>query len=431
MSRDTGLQLVTSARGVFVEDADGEQWFDTLSGLWLVNIGHGRREIADAVYQQMQAISFSPNDTVSPATANLAARLAALSSDQRSRSYFVSGGSEAVETALKLSKNYHRLNGEPTRWKVISRRGSYHGSTLACTSLGRGADGQSVPAEFGPLVPGNIHITTPNRYRCHYCSKHNACSMECARDLERAIQHEGAGTVAAFIGEPVSAASGIHMPHPEYWPTVREICDRHGVVMICDEVITGFGRTGKMFATEHWDVTPDIRTVAKGLTSGYFPIGAAIASGKLADVFTEHDATFAHLVTFGGNPPASAAALANLDILEGECMVQNSAEMGSYLFERMQSLRDHAIVGDLRGGTGLFAAIELVKDRATGERFPASAKLSAHATRAMRQHRMLGRAGDVIPVAPPLCITRDEVDHAVTQLHGVLSQIEGELLGAR
>ena len=194
-----------------------------------------------------------------------------MSSDPDTRTYFTSGGSEAVETALKLAKNYHRVNGEPGRWKVISRRGSYHGSTQACTSLGRGGGhGQSIPVDFGPLVPGNLHVPGPDEYRCSYCADSGQCNLMCATEVERTIEHEGAGTVAAFIGEPISAASGIHIPHPEYWPTIREICDKTGVLMICDEVITGFARTGKMFATEHWGVTPDIRTVAKALTSGYF-----------------------------------------------------------------------------------------------------------------------------------------------------------------
>ncbi len=432
VSRETGLQVVQAAKGVWVEDTLGERWFDTMSGLWLVNIGHGRREIADAVHAQMQALSFSPHDTVSPVTARLSAKLASLSSDKRSRAYFTSGGSEAVETALKMAKHYHHLNGEPTRWKVLSRRGSYHGSTLACTSLGRGgATGQSVPVEFGPLVPGNVHVSQPDPYHCHLCQASGSCNMQCARDVERAIVHEGASTVAAFIGEPISAAAGIHVPHPEYWPTIREICDRHGVVMICDEVITGFGRTGRMFATEHWDVTPDIRTVAKALTSGYLPIGAAIAGGKLGDAFTRGDGTvFQHLVTFGGNPPVCAAAMANLEIMEKEDMAGNSARMGEYLYERLQGLRSHSIVGDVRGGMGLLCAIEIVQDRKTRERFPKSAKINDRAVRMMRRHRMLGRAGDVIPVAPPLCITREEVDESVQRLDRVLTDLAQDLRAA-
>ena len=298
MSDDSGIKLVTSAKGVWVEDAEGKQWFDTIPGMWLKNIGHGRKEIAEAVFEQMQDISYSPGGTVSPATVKLAAKVASLSPDKESRVYFVSGGSEAVETALKMAKNYHKNNGEGTRWKVISRTGSYHGATHACMSLGGG--GISAPANFGPLMPGNIHVAQPAPYRCTYCSDRGGCNLECARDVDRAIEHEGPATVAAFIGEPISVAAGIYVPHPEYWPTIREICDRHGVVMICDEVITGFGRTGKMFATEQWGVQPDIFTVAKALTSGYLPIGAAIASRKISEAFMgDDDSAFRHLITFG------------------------------------------------------------------------------------------------------------------------------------
>ena len=429
LSKETGLQLVTRGEGVWVEDADGERWFDTLSGLWLVNIGHGRREVADAVYKQMLTLGFSPNDTVSPVTATLSAKLAEYSGDNRARVYYVSGGSEANETALKIAKNYHHLKGEPNRWKVISRRGSYHGATLACTSLGRGGPGGgSVPAEFGPLVPGNIHVAQPALYRCPLCAGAGECSLECAADVERAIQHEGPSTVAAVIAEPISAAAGIHVPHPGYWPKLREICDRYGVLLIGDEVITGFCRTGKMFALDHWGVKPDIRTVAKGLTSGYIPIGAAIVSGKVADTFIgDGDRTFKHLFTFGGNPVSCAAALANLEIMEKEHLAERSAEMGDYLFERLQTLRKHPIVGDVRGSKGLLCALELVRDKNTSEPFPKEAELDRLAVEAMRANRMLGRAGAIIPIAPPLCITREEIDEAVTRLDQVLETLEGKL----
>lgn len=429
MSKETGLQVVNKGTGVWVEDVDGERWFDTLSALWLVNIGHGRTEIAEAVYEQMKAISFTPHDTVSPVTASLSARLADLNGDPNTRTYFVSSGSEANEAALKIAKNYHYVSGDKLRNKVISRRGSYHGSTLACTSLGRGGlTGESVPTAFGQLMPGNVHVAQPDSYRGHGSAAGSGSGAVWADELEQAILHEGPETVAAFIGEPISCGAGVHLPPSDYWPRVREICDRYGVVMIVDEVITGWGRTGKLFATEHWGVQPDIRTVAKALTGGYLPIGAALVSGKLSDAFTATAGSpFAHLSTFGGNPPVCAAAMANLDILLGEGMVENSAAMGEYLHERLQSLRSHPIVGDIRGGMGVLGAIELVKNRDTKERFPKSANLGTVATRMMRKHRMLGRAAAVIPIAPPLCITRDEIDHAVGQLDKVLTDIAAEL----
>ncbi len=419
MSDETGLKLVSKAEGVWVEDAQGNRWVDTLAGMWLKNIGHGRREIADAVYEQMQDVSYSPGGTVSPATVKLAAKVASLAPDKESRVYFTSGGSEAVETALKMAKAYHKNNGESGRWKVISRRGSYHGATHACMSLGGGATAS--PQDFGPLMPGNIHIAQPNSYRGPHSD------MECAEELERAILHEGPQTVAAFIGEPVSAAAGIYIPDTGYWPRIREICDKYGVIMICDEVITGFGRTGKMFATEHWDVQPDIFTVAKALTSGYLPIGAAVASKKVADNFMGQDKMLRHLITFGGNPASCAAGLANLAIMENEGVVEHGAEMGDYLYEQLQTLYEHPIVGDVRGGLGLLCAVELVQDRDTKEKFPESAQLGKKLSALMESNGLLGRASDIISLSPPLTITKDEVDFVVRAIDKSLEQLQTDL----
>ena len=425
VSDDTGLKVVTGAHGVWVEDAAGDDWFDLISAMFLKNIGHGRKEIAEAVYAQMQDISYSPGGTVTPATAQLAARVAGLAPDKESRVYFISGGSEAVETALKMAKQYHNNNGEAGRWKVISRRGSYHGATHAAMALGQSG---GFVAPIGPLMPGNVHVAQHNPYRGLCGDADGNCNLECAKEIDRAIEHEGPKTVAAFIGEPVSMSAGTHIPHPDYWPTIREICDKHGVIMICDEVITGFGRTGKMFATEHWGVQPDITTVAKALTSGYLPIGGAIARKSIADAFIgDEDTTFKHLITFGGNPASCAAGLANLDIMEGEGMVENSAEMGDYLYERLQTLYEHSIVGDVRGGMGLLAAVEIVKDRDTKEKFPKEAKLGDKLTALFNENHILGRGGDVIPIAPPLCITRDEVDGLVDSLDDSIRRVEADL----
>ena len=424
MFGDNGITLVDSAQGVWVNDTDGNQWFDTLSSMWLVNLGHGRREIADAVHKQMTNISYSPGGTVTPITAELAAKVASLSPDQDSRIYFVSGGSEAVETAMKMAKNFQYNIGERNRWKIISRRGSYHGGTLATMSLGGGIFPSS---RFGPLVPGNIHIEQTDSYRGRCCGSKGGCTLECAKELERAILHEGPSSVAAFIGEPISAAAGIHIPHPEYWPTIREICDKYGVVLICDEVINAFGRTGKVFASEHWGIKPDITTVAKALTSGYLPIGAAIASKKIASEFEgSDDSVFRQLITFGGNPASCAAGIENLRIMEAENIVQNSADMGDYLFEKLQQLRSHEMVGDVRGGKGLLCAVELVKNRETKEKFDPSFKLADKATLLMKEHQLFGRAGDVIPIAPPLCISNDEIDHFVSQLDMVITKLEAD-----
>ncbi|MCH7996284.1 MAG: aspartate aminotransferase family protein [Chloroflexi bacterium] len=419
-----GLHVIKEGKGCWVEDTQGRKYLDVLSGMWLKNIGYGRTEIADAVYEQMQHITYSPENTTNIPALKLASKLASLSPDKMSRVFLVSGGSEAVESALKMAKAYHQVRGEPGRHKIISRKDSYHGASFAAMSLG----GYQGTANFGPLLPGNIHVTQPNHYRCLYCSNASECNLECAKDVERAIEHEGPETVAAVIGEPISTTS-MMIPHPEYWSTIRSACDKYGVLLIVDEVITGFGRTGKMFASEHWDLQPDIMTVAKGLSSGYMPIGAAIARKSVADVFIGgEEKTFRHLFTFGGHPASCAASLANLEILEGEGLVENSAQMGKYMYEQLQTLYEHPIVGDIRGGLGLLAGIELVKDRNTKEKFPKDVNLGEKLTRSFLKHSILIRQrGDVIYLSPPLCITSDEVDFVVRNVDEVLGEVEREL----
>lgn len=420
-----GLRFVVDGAGPWVLDADGRTWFDSLSGMWLTNVGHGRREIAEAVYAQMSRLSYAPDGTVSAPTVLLAARIAALAPDPDSHVFFVSGGSEAVETAIKMAKKYHRNMGEPGRYKIISRRGSYHGCTLGCLGLGGG--GSNTGVEYGPLLPGMVRVQGPDEYRHAFSGDGVQSDVECAREIERAILNEGPETVAAVIGEPISAAAGVHVPHDEYWPLVREICDRYGVLLIFDEVITGFGRTGKMFASEHWDVQPDITTVAKGLTSGYVPIGAVVASEKVADAFAGDHPAFNHRFTFGGNPVASAAALATLDIIEHERLVENSRIMGSYLYARAQELMRHEIVGQVRGGLGLMCAVELVSDRATCRRFPPEAGLKRAAQALMAEHGLLGRAGDVFFLAPPLCVTHAEVDTLMDGVEAIIATLDRQL----
>jgi adenosylmethionine-8-amino-7-oxononanoate aminotransferase len=429
LSSEHGLKLAVGGAGPWVLDAEGRTWFDSLSGMWLTNVGHGRREIADAVHAQMCRISYVPDGTVSPTTIRLADRVAALAPDPGSRVFFVSGGSEAVETAIKMAKKYHRNHGEPGRFKLISRRGSYHGCTLACLSLGGG--GANNGMEYGPLLPGVVRVQGPDEYRPAFTGSGVEPDLEAAREIERAILNEGPETVAAVIGEPISAAAGVHVPHPEYWPMVREICDRYGILLIFDEVITGFGRTGTTFASEQWGVVPDITTVAKGLSGGYGPIGAAIASKRVADAFTGDHPAFNHRFTYGGNPAAAAAGLATLDIIERERLVENSRRMGEHLYDRAQELYRHPIVGQVRGGRGLMCAIELVRDRTTREPFPPGAGLKPAVQALMDRHGLLGRGGDVFLLAPSLCVKQGEVDELVERVDAVLDGLDRHLGYAR
>ncbi len=421
------LKVMTEAKGCWVTQSDGTKYFDALSGLWVKAAGYGRKEIADAVYETMlTGMTYHPTATTSPNSIRLASKVASLVPNKESRVFLVSGGSEAVETAAKMAKKYHRNRGEPMRFKVISRVGSYHGATHFCMSLGGGSSAHS--EDYGPVLLGTPKTTQPYHYRCHHCKDEGQCNLKCAYDVERTIEAEGADQVAAFIGEPISAAADMAVPHPDYWPTIRAICDKYGVLLILDEVITGFGRTGKMFAAEHWNLKPDIITVAKALTSGYLPIGAAIASKKVADTFIGGESeTFRHLITFGGNPVSAAAALANLDIFEKEDLVGNSDRMGEYMNQQLQTLYEHPIVGDIRHAKGLLFGIELVKDRETRARFPKEAQIRKRITKLMHKHRIFMIAQDTIRLAPPLCITKDEVDHVVKQMSAIIGDLEKEL----
>ncbi len=398
--------------------------------MWLSNIGHGRREVADAVHAQICELGYAPDGSVHPTTLRLAARVAALAPDPASRVFFTSGGSEAVETAMKMAKKFHRNRGEAGRYKFISRRGSYHGATHGCLSLGGG--GANNGAEYGPLPYGGVRVQGPDQYRNPFGGTDGRGDIECAREIERAILNEGPDTVAAVIGEPISASAGVHIPHPEYWPMVREICDRYGVLLICDEVITGFGRTGRMFATEHWGVVPDITVVAKALTSGYVPIGAAIAAKQSPTPSPARP----------GPPSTTASPSAGT-----RCRARPGSRTWTFSSASSscgtrptwaatcsavcRSSTGTTIVGQIRGGLGLIAAVEIVANRATKEPFPKEAGLARRAGLLMERHGLLGRAGNVFFIAPPLCVTRSELDFLVNQLDAVIAELQDDLLSRR
>ena len=370
MAEKGGPQIFVSGQGCHVTDIEGRRYLDTISALWLKNVGYGRKEIADAAYQQMLELTYMPSGTTTEPTIRLAGKLAQITPGDLDRTFFTSGGSESVETALKLARAYHKRQGESTRYRFISRKRSYHGASFGAMSLG---GNPAMPVtDYEPLMPGFLHAPMPNPYRCEYGgTTPSECAIRCATAVDDLIKFHGPQTVAAVVAEPVAMPPGAAVPGPEYWPMLREICDRHGVLLIADEVITGFGRTGRMFACEHWGVTPDIMTLAKGITSGYVPMGAAIARKEIADAFIgSKDASFRHIFTFGGHPVAAAAGLKNIQIIEEEGLVENSATMGTYLLDGLQELKEkHPIIGDVRG-LGLMCGMELVKDRSTKETFP-------------------------------------------------------------
>lgn len=419
-------RLLVSGTGCTVVDVHGRAYLDALSGLWLVNVGHGRSAIAEAMARQAQTLAYaSASRATTLPTIQLATLLASLTPGDLSTVLFSSGGSEAVESALKITRQYHALRGEPERYKIIARRGSYHGATYGAMSVS-GAP-QSVDPYYSPLVPGAYTVSAPYCYRCDYRKTYPACEVYCVEAIEDLIIHENPRTVAAVIAEPVSAACGVVVPPAEYFPRLRDICDRHGVLLIFDEIITGFGRTGKMFAAEHWGVIPDIMTLAKGLSSGYAPIAATMCRRHIAQQFNSAQGkALAHLLTFGGQAVACAAALANLEILVQENLVDNAAQQGQYLLRQLQQVATHhPTVGDVRG-LGLLCALELVKDRQTREPFAAEGPEILRLLEILAELGMLTRADTNLYLAPPLCIQRHEVDRLVAMVDTGLTHFEQE-----
>ena len=420
-------QIFVSGKGVHVTDALGNTYIDAMSGLWLKNVGYGQTEIADAAYQQMLQLTYMPLGTTTEPAVRLAEKVASITPGDLSRCFFTSGGSEANETAMKLSRAYFKRVGEPTRYKFISRKGSYHGATFGTLALG----GTPVfpKADYEPLLGDSYHVPQPNPYRCEFGGETpEECAELCVSAIEDEIKFQGPQTVAAVVAEPISSPFGAVVPGPNYWPMLREICDRYGVLLIADEVITGFGRTGKMFACEHWGITPDLMTVAKGITSGYIPMGGAIARKPIADAFVgSAGAAFRHVITFGGHPVASAAALKNIEIMEREGMVENSAAMGTYLLDGLKELKEkHRIIGDVRG-LGLMCGMELVKDRETKESFPTEAELAPRLTQGFSNNGVLLRGGDAMNIMPPLCVTAGEIDEILLVMDRVIGDTAKDL----
>jgi taurine-pyruvate aminotransferase len=418
---------IASADGCYVFDADGRRYLDGMAGLFCVNAGYGRRVIVDAVTAQMKQLAYYPLTQSHGPAAQLAARLAGLLPKGLERVFFSNSGSEAVETALKMARQCaRRMHPGENRYKIIARHRGYHGLTMGALS----ATGQSPrKTAFEPLVPGFLHVAPPDHYRCSFCSTQPACTLHCADEVERVIRMEGPETVAAVIAEPVIGGGGI-FPAPEgYLERLRATCDRYGVLMILDEVITGFGRTGKLFGFEHSAIQPDILTFAKGLTSAYLPLGATVATERIFETFhgdPESDAKFTQVSTFGGHPSSCAAGLANLEILTRERLWENSAAVGAYLIGKLREIRSPWI-GDIRG-RGLLIGLEMVTD---SEKTPLAEARMVKLLRDIREAGVLvARNSDTVPgyynvvlLSPPLILTRDEADAIVAAVESGLAQI--------
>jgi adenosylmethionine-8-amino-7-oxononanoate aminotransferase len=420
------VPIMVRGEGAYVWDSRGKKYLDGLSGLFVSQVGHGRTELAEAGSKQASELAYFPvwNYGHVPAI-ELAARLAKLAPGDLNRVFFTTGGGEAVEAAYKLARQYFAAKGKHNKYKVISRNVSYHGASLGALSI-TGLPAYKAP--FEPLMPGGRKVMNTNRYRCSDCAAFDACTLRCADDIERVIDYEGADSIAAVFIEPVQNGGGCFTPPEGYLQRVREICDEHDILLVSDEVITGFGRLGYYFGAEKYGFQPDIITCAKGMTSGYAPIGAMIASDKLMEPFLGKTATFLHGLTFAGHPVSAAVALANLDIMERERLNEHVRAHEDEFRAALEGLSDIPIVGEVRG-TGYFWSIELVRDQQSKGLFTAEESewlLRGIVSPELYNAGLICRSDDrgepVVQFAPPLICGPEHFVEITEKLRPVLEK---------
>lgn len=418
--------IIEKGEGVWITDHNGNRMVDGTGGLWNVNVGHGRAEVKQAIVEQLDEIAYYSlfKGTTHPKAISLSHKLVQMTGEENMRRVmFSSGGSDAIETALRLARQYWKVEGQHDRTKFISLKKGYHGTHFGGASI----NGNTVfRRNYEPLLPGCFHIETPFTYRNPFTEDPEKLAEICATLLEREIQFQGPDTVAAFIAEPVQGAGGVIVPPPNYWPLVREVCDRYGVLLIADEVVAGFGRTGSMFGSRGWGVKPDMMCFAKGITSGYIPMGATMVNERIEAAFKNNQGGFAaimHGYTYTGHPVACAAALAVLDIVEREDLPANAATQGRYFMERLKPFEERfKHVGEVRG-KGLMLALDLVADKKTKQ--PADLAMSEQvAALARSRGAMIRASGNNLILSPPLTIGPEELDVIVEALEYGLAGVQ-------
>jgi len=421
------VPIIVRGDGCYLEDANGKRYLDALAGLFSVNIGYGYGdEVGEAAAAQMRELPFYTNwGYAHPRAIELASEVASLTPGELNRLFFVSGGSEAVESAWKLARQYYTARGEGRRWKAVSRHIAYHGTTMGALSI------NGIPelrAPFEPLVPEVLHVRNTNRYHRPQEETEEQFTAFLLDDLDQTIQAAGPDTVCMVIMEPVQNAGGAFTPPEGYWRGVREICDRYGILLCADEVITGFGRLGAWFGSERYDIRPDLMTIAKGLSSSYAAIGAVVATDRLTKPFMEDTKMYAHGITFGGHPVQSAVALKNIEIMKRDRIVEHVAETQDTFRQTLSQLLDLPIVGDVRG-TGFFYAVELVKDKDTRESFDhdeCESLLRGFLSPRLFERGLICRSDDrgdpVVQISPPLVAGQQQFDEIVSILGDVLTE---------
>ncbi|WP_457942859.1 aspartate aminotransferase family protein [Vreelandella alkaliphila] len=424
---EEGSRIITHADGVYIYDSQGNRILDGMAGLWCVNLGYGRQELVDAATEQMQQLPYYNNffKTTHPPAVKLAAKLSELAPEHINHVFFTGSGSEANDTVLRMVRRYWAIKGKPEKQWIISRENGYHGSTVAGMSLGGMAP---MHDQGGPCVPGISHICQPYWFGEGRDMSQEAFGKQCAQALEEQILALGEDKVAAFIAEPVQGAGGAIIPPDSYWPAVKEVLAKYDILLIADEVICGFGRLGEWFGSTHYGLKPDLMPIAKGLSSGYLPIGAVLVGDRVADTLIEDGGEFFHGFTYSGHPVCAAVALKNLELLESERVVEKVRdELGPYLAKRWQELAEHPLVGEARS-LGLIGALELVADKSTGERFDKSLSAGNLCRDLCFEHGLVMRSvGDTMVMSPPLIITRDEIDELVSKARLALDKTAEKL----
>jgi putrescine aminotransferase len=411
-----GSRIITKAEGIWLEDSEGNRILDAMAGLWCVNVGYGREELAKAAYEQMLELPYYNTffKTATPPSIELAEKLAALTPEGLGHAFFASSGSEANDTIARMVRRFWNLSGKPGKKTFISRTNAYHGSTMAAASLG----GMQPMHEVDDLpLPGFVHIQQPYWYNEGGDLSPDDFGLVAARALEDKILELGADKVAAFIGAPIQGAGGVIVPPETYWPEIQRICRKHDVLLIADEVICGFGRTGHWFASDHFEIEPDIMAMAKGLTSGYLPLSAAMVGKRVAKVLRDEGGEFSHGFTYSGHPVSCAVALANIAIIEREGLVERVRdETGPYLQARLRELADHPLVGEVRG-IGFIGAVQLVEDKAARRGFTPAGGAGAKCRDHCVKNRVVCRAvADSMVLSPPLIADKDDIDELVKRL---------------
>ncbi len=417
--------LIERGDGVYVYDATGKKYLDTVASLWNVNVGHNRPEIRNAIVAQLDKLAYYStfvNTSNTPAVELTGRLMKMFAPEDMAKVLFSSGGSDAVETAIKLARQYWKLEGQGERVKILSLKLGYHGVHFG----GASANGNPLfRVAYEPLMPGFFQLEGPYAYRNPWGASNDEQLLNFSlAELERAIQYQGPSTIAAFLAEPVQGAGGVIVPPPGYWPGVRRILDQYGILLISDEVVTGFGRIGSMCGARAWGVAPDMMAMAKGINSGYVPLGATLVNQRVASAWKrEHPlAAVMHGYTYSGHPLACAAANANLDIVQAEDLAGNALAVGAYMLERLREFDRYAMVGDIRG-KGLMAALELVKDRSTKQPLmPTEVPSQRLVAIARREGAIVRIQGNRLILSPPLVFTRSHVDETVAILHTAFTQ---------